>query len=200
MPLWKTSDDANGVIKFANTLLSVNVNSNTLLANTTANVVADGTTISVFGIDTLEAQAARAKGYGSVSPGWVQRTVAGSRTRFETIVAAKQVTGDSDANTMPNTAIAVTSIPTNQTVAANSNTTFTVSVRSFPANATLSYQWEANTGSGYANVAAPFANGDTATLHLNQANSSVNNAVVRVVISGSGFANVTSGTFTIRVV
>ena len=62
MPLWKTTDDANGVIKFANTLLSVAVNSNTLLANTTANVVANGSTVSSFGIDTLEAQAARAKG------------------------------------------------------------------------------------------------------------------------------------------
>lgn len=41
----------------------------------------------VFGVSVEEANAARADGKGSIQPGWVKKTTAGSRERYETLVA-----------------------------------------------------------------------------------------------------------------
>jgi len=96
-----------------------------------------------------------------------------------------------------NTAPAITSQPTTVTVCAGSNTSFTVAAT----GAGLTYQWQVNSGAGFANItaAAPYSGGTTATLTITGVTVAMNGYTYRVIINGTCTPSVTSNTATLNV-
>jgi hypothetical protein len=91
---------------------------------------------------------------------------------------------------------AVTANPQNRNICAGNNTTFTLSA----SGTGLTYQWQANTGSGFTNLAniAPYSTTTTSTLTVTGASVGMNGNAYRCVVTGTcGSANSTAGTLAI---
>ncbi|MEK3885513.1 beta strand repeat-containing protein, partial [Paenibacillus sp. PL2-23] len=84
---------------------------------------------------------------------------------------------------------AITSHPSNSTIAVGENTTFTVT-----ASYATSYQWQVNTGSGYTNITngAPYSGATTSTLTITGATSAMNGYMYRAVVTGAATPDATS--------
>ncbi len=95
-----------------------------------------------------------------------------------------------------NSAPAITVQPPNRTICSGSNTTFTVSA----SNAT-GYQWQVNTGSGFANITngGVYSGATTATLTITGATAGMNGYLYRCVASGSCTPSATSNSGTLTV-
>lgn len=198
MPLWKNTDHAANSTIFAAAQLKKapnTANRTALFGNTTSNGYFDGVTIGQYAVDDKEIAA----GGGKVShTGWVLRTEGqggrAGRVMTEVLVAGG-ITGDaSDDAKFPDYTILIGTQPVNRTVNASSTsntTTFGVVATSRPTGATLSYLWQANTGSGFVNAAAGTTGNTTATLTV-QANQFSTGVQFRVLIQATGAANVTS--------
>ncbi len=90
--------------------------------------------------------------------------------------------------------ITMTASPASQTVCAGANVTFTPTVTNAGAG-TILYQWERNTGSGWADIS-----GETsATLTLNAVTASMNGYQYRVKARTAGCAEITSAAATLTV-
>ncbi|MFF2480015.1 beta strand repeat-containing protein, partial [Paenibacillus sp. NPDC058071] len=91
---------------------------------------------------------------------------------------------------------AITAQPANAVVNAGGNTTFSVTAT----NAT-SYQWQVNTGSGFANIAngAPYNGANTQTLVITGATAAMNGYAYRVIASGAALPAATSNSATLTV-
>jgi hypothetical protein len=74
---------------------------------------------------------------------------------METLVAMSTITGDAEDVIFPDVAIFITTQPVSDSgVAANNEVvTFSVVAETVPAGETVAYQWQADTGTGFANVA-----------------------------------------------
>ena len=98
-------------------------------------------------------------------------------------------------NTLP----AITSSPASQTICLGGNTTFTVAAT----GTGISYQWQVNTGSGFANVpaAAPYSGTTTATLTITNATAAMTTYQYRAVVTGTcpPAANSAAATLTVIV-
>lgn len=90
----------------------------------------------------------------------------------------------------------ITGQPSNSSICAGGNTTFSVTA----SNAT-GYQWQENQGSGYANLSnvAPYSGVSTATLTITSATAGMNGYTYRCVVSGSVAPNATSNGVTLTV-
>jgi hypothetical protein len=91
---------------------------------------------------------------------------------------------------------AITNHPPNRIICAGGNTTFT----SAATGDGLSYQWQANTGSGFANISnsAPYSGVTTSTLTITGATAGMTGYQYRVVVTGTcGTATSNHGTFTV---
>lgn len=88
-----------------------------------------------------------------------------------------------------NSGVVVTTQPVNETVYTNDNISFTVS-----ATGASSYQWQVDTGSGFADITngGVYSNATTATLDITGTLLSMNGYEYRCVISGSPCADVNS--------
>ncbi|MFL5752862.1 MAG: M43 family zinc metalloprotease [Bacteroidia bacterium] len=96
----------------------------------------------------------------------------------------------------PCTAPAVTTHPSNSSISAGSNTTFSV-----VATNAVSYQWQVNTGSGYTNISntGVYTNATTATLTITGATAGMNGYTYNCVVTGSCSPNATSNAATLTV-
>lgn len=95
----------------------------------------------------------------------------------------------------------IASHPQNTTICEGANVTFNVSAQGNSGYYPYSYQWQVNTGSGFANIAggAPYSNLNTPNLTITNAPISMNNYQYRVVISGNCAPSVTSNAATLTI-
>jgi hypothetical protein len=211
MPLWGLSDAASNSTLFA--LDQVGVTANTanrtaLFGNTTADAFITGVTVGQFGSDANEVRTERLDGGPTRSPGWNLRTTKGSRVMNETLVAMSHrslITDASDDTTLPDYfTLNITTQPSNASAntSAAESALFTVVASSTPPGATLAYNWQANSGAGFAAVSngAVYSGQSTASLSVDDP-TGLNGVQYRVIISSAstGVANVTSSTATLTV-
>lgn len=208
MPLWGNKDNAANSDIAALMQVSANVsnvaartalfNNKTAGAFQSANVV-----VGQFGVDTNEMRAARAGGKSKPAhSGWVLRHegrgLKAGRVWYETLVAGAIPTTDaSDDTYLPDTAIRITTNPTSVSTNAASNVSFSVVASSTP-NATLSYKWQKNSGTGWTDIvytAGGWFNPTTATLTANSEYANAN--TLRVQVSATGANTVTSANATV---
>lgn len=205
MAQWANTDAANDSPVWGPALLNKapgRAAANTLFGNTTADGYITGRTDGVFGVDGDEVQG----GAGGHTGFSLKVTGSGGRAGrviYETLVALSSLGGsDADAGTVPNFLIVITSQPpATKSVAAGANTTISATAETKPLGKTITYQWEANSGSGFANLsnAGLYSNVTTATLSISSANSTANNVSYRLVIRGTNAANVTTQQTTLSV-
>lgn len=199
MPLWGNQDAASNSTIFAPTSVKLAPNTDNrdnLFDNTTADAFITGVTVGQFGVDSGEVAA----NPGIAHTGWVLRTAGsgGRAGRVMTEVLVAGGIGGSDASddvAMPDYVIRVSTQPVATTIDATSNADNTgvifVVAASQPTGGTITYRWQANTGSGFVNAAAGTTGNTTANLTV-QANAFTTGAQFRVLMQVTGGANVTS--------
>lgn len=205
MPLWGKSDAASNSTIYAAAQVKVTPNTanrDALFDNTTADAFITGITVGQFGVDGNEVAA----NPGISHTGWVLRT-AGSggragRVMTEVLVAGGIGTDASDDVAMPDYVINVLTQPVNTTINATTNADntgviFTVA-STRPAGGSITYLWQANTGSGFVNAAAGTTGNTTANLTV-FANSFSTGAQFRALLQVTGAANVTTSVATLTV-
>lgn len=205
MPLWGKNDEASNSTIFAPTSVKLAPNSanrDNLFDNTTADAFITGVTVGQFGVDSNEI----AVNPGVAHTGWVLRTEGSGgragRVFNEVLVAGGIGTDASDDVTFPDYLIRVATQPVSTTINATSNADNTgvifVVAATQPTGGTISYLWQANTGSGFVNAAAGTTGNTTANLTV-QANSFSTGDQFRVLMQVTGGANVTSTVATLTV-
>jgi len=175
-----------------------------LYGNTTVDVYTTNATIGLFGVDNNEATVTN-KG---AHTGWVLRTEGtggrAGRIQQEVLVALNTMTGDNEDVTYKDTVIAITTQPANNTAIAGVGNTVAFSVvASGTPTASLTYYWQYNTGSAWANTSgsALFTGNTSTTLTANATTDTANTYLVRVIVNapGTGAAAVTSSNATITI-
>lgn len=207
MSQWKNTDDAANSVLWAPTSVKLapnTANRDDLFGNTTADATITGITVGQFGVDTSEAQAARAGANTKAAhAGWVLRTVGSggraNRVQNEVLVAMGSMSGDAEDAVFADYKILIGTQPLSNTAnTTNSeNATFRVVASSVPSGATLTYAWTYANGDAIAtnaNVGVKTA----ANLVINSAVQTTN-ASFKVTISATGAANVVSSNATLTI-
>jgi hypothetical protein len=199
MAQWGKSDASSNAVLWAPTsvkLAPTSTNRGNLYGNTTANAFVAGATVGMFAVDANEIAA---QGGKAAHSGWVLRTTGqGGRAGrvTEEVLVAGGISTDAEDAVYPDLTIRIVTQPTD--LSANSSddevATFAVVGATTPTGGTLSYLWQANSGSGFANVAG----GTSANLAVN-ANTAVDGTQYRVVLSATGASNVTSSVATLTI-
>jgi hypothetical protein len=210
MAQWGNQDQANNSPLWAVSGFKTTANSTTQAAffgNTTVSAFITNQETGSFGVDTDEQLVARATSAPRPAhAGWVSRVEGtggrAGRVQMETLVAMSTITGDAEDIIFPDVAIFITTQPVSDSgVAANNEVvTFSVVAETVPEGETISYQWQADTGTGFANVAdgAVYSGSTTDELEVN-ANTAAN-ADLRVVLSANNATDVTSDEVTLTIV
>lgn len=204
MAQWGKNDAASNSVVWGPALLNqapTRANANALYGNTTADAYITGRTDAVVGIDESEAEVI------SGNPGWTLMTKfsggRAGRVQYETLVAMSSMDGpDADGDLVADISAWFTSEPPALLeVEDGGNTSISVSVATKPAGKTVSYQWEANTGSGFANLSSSgfYSGANTDTLVISGANSTIDDVSYRVVVRATGMANLVSSETTLTV-
>lgn len=192
MAQWGNRDHANNAPKWAGSEVKLTPNTGNkeaLYQNTTADSFMTGTTDGIFAVNSGRTKA----NPGVPHTGWVHRKVGsgGRANRIQTeVLVAGGITNASADQTYAEYRLTFTSQQANATVNTNSATTLAVVAAVVPTD-TIAYQWQANTGSGMANLsnAGVYSNVTTATMSISNTNGL--NAV-----SYRCFISVNSGTNT----
>jgi hypothetical protein len=199
MPGWGNSDVAAQSAIYAPQQLKVAANAanrNALFGNTTADAFIENATVGQYGVDGTEIEATRFdKENRPAHTGWVLRTEGtggrAGRVQHEVLVAL-HVSGDAENTAFQQTAVNVTTQPSNATGNAVNNDvmSFTVAATEFPTSnaGSATFQWQfQNTTPDWEDCSesAPYANVTTDTLSVD-ANGVVENASVRCVVSLTG--------------
>jgi len=183
-------------------------------SNYSSNTVGVTTTIpkhDVYGVDKYEIGAIGiSTKYGGIHAGWVgiQTYIdmhGNLRVKSETLVAMSEITsgtnatytsaGDAaDDSIFTDAIITITSQPASVGVGTTVTATFSVVASIVPTNAILSYQWQQDTGGGFANLA-----GQTSSTVSIANNGTTKNGYKYKVILTSGDTSVTSGIATMTV-
>jgi len=169
-------------------------------------LMGDNTTLStnVFGVDTNEAAATAAEGKPVAHAGWVLKTTRGARTTYETLVALSK-NGASPANMgdredveFEDYFITITAQPANSEETTGDPATFTVAASITGSGGTLTYQWQEDSGSGFANIteAGVYTDVTTATLTITD-NTGLDGNEYRCVVSATGADSKTSNAATL---
>ena len=199
MAQWSKTDNAANSVNWAADSLNIGsgkaaqaANNTALFGNTTASAFIAGKAVGQFGVSVDEATASTA-----AHAGWVLRTEGtgnrAGRVHMEVLVAGGMITGDADSEVVPSYALRFTTQPTATTVATGSPATFTSAAASKPDGATITYQWQANTGAGYANIADGAVYSGVTTNELTVADTTgLTGSSFRVVIDATGAAPVNS--------
>lgn len=165
-----------------------------LYGNTTADVYTTGQTIGLFAVDAQESLVTHAQ-----HSGWVLRTTGSGgragRVQNEVLVALSNVTGDGDAQQYANVTITLSG-PADAAVLANA--TYYANVATFSVtpslvgntSATLTYQWQYNAGSSWANIPAntvpmQYSGATSATLYARPGTTANNATKYRVVVTAA---------------
>lgn len=203
MAQWGNTDDAANSVLWAAAQLNLVANTDNqtnLFGNTTGDAFITGATIGQFGVDTTEAQAARAGANTKAAhAGWVLRTEGSGnragRVHNEVLVAMGSISSDaSDDAVIPDYLITITGQP--EAASANSSDdeqgVFTVTAITSPTGGTLTYQWQGNSSGSFANLSngsgVAGATSDELTLDAN----TVTQQHVRVLVLETGSATKTS--------
>lgn len=123
--------------------------------------------------------------------------VNGARYRCVVSGTCPSPVNSGDATLTIQTAPVVNTPPASVSVCPSGNTSFTVAA----SGSNLTYQWEINTGSGWAtlNNGGKYSNTNTTTLNITGATISENGNQYRCVVSGSCTPSVTSGAATLTI-
>ena len=165
-----------------------------LYGNTTADVYTTGQTVGLFAVDAQESLATHAQ-----HTGWVLRTTGSGgragRVQNEVLVALSGVTGDGDAQQYANVTITLSG-PSDASGIANA--TYYANVVTFSVSptlvgntaATLTYQWQYNAGSAWANIPANtvpmhYHGATGATLYAMPGTTANNATKYRVVVTAA---------------
>ena len=148
---------------------------------------------TVFGVD--ENEMAANKAVGAAHAGWVHVRTNGSRKISETLVALSKngITGDAEDTEFEDFLISITTQPADDSSATGSAVTFSVVAAITGTGGTLTYQWQEDSGSGFANIteAGVYSDVDTDTLAISD-NTGLDTYQYRVVVSATGADSVTS--------
>ena len=168
-------------------------NAGYLYANTTADVYITDETIGVFGVDAQEVGV-----NGKVAhTGWVLKTTGSGgragRIQQEVLVAQSQMIRDGDAQIYANVGITLTSTSANTVVYGGGNTaSFTVSpTLTGNTSATLTYQWQVNSGGTWGNVSngtpanTTYSGATSATLVITPTWSDANGYKYRSIVTAA---------------
>lgn len=207
MAQWNKTDNAANSVSYAAKLLNVGsgktaqaANNTALYANTTADAFVTGKTVGQFGIAIDEVTASPA-----AHAGWVLRTEGSGnragRVTMEVLVAGSMITGDGDADVAPKYVLKFSSQPAAATTNTTTAAVFSAPVVSKPAGATITYQWQANTGSGFANVVNGAVYGNVTTSSVTVIDpTGLTGAQLKVVVSAANSAPITSNPAVLTVV
>jgi hypothetical protein len=120
-------------------------------------------------------------------------------TWYRRVVTSSNCSADTSAAQMvlKLSAPSITSQPVNSTVGNGANTSFSVSAT----GDSLTYQWQVNTGSGFANITngGVYSSATTATLNLTAVTSGMNSYQYRCIVNGFCSPNATSNAATLTV-
>lgn len=172
-------------------------------ANTTTRdaMFGNSTVHGVFAVNAAEAAGLDGK---VAHTGWVRRTVGtgGRAGRVQTeVLIAGGITGADAADdaVIPDAVIKITTQPASKNVASGATTFAVVSVTE-PAGVPQTYQWQANTGSGFTNLTntGVYSNVTTATLSISSV-TGLTGVQYRAVINATGAATKTSNAATLTV-
>lgn len=162
------------------------------------NSVGGYTSETVFGVD--ENEMAANKAVGAAHAGWVHVRTNGSRKISETLVAMSKngITGDAEDTEFEDYLISITTQPADDSSATGSAVTFSVVAAITGTGGTLTYQWQEDSGSGFANIteAGVYSDVDTDTLAISD-NTGLDTYEYRVVVSATGADDVTSDAATL---
>lgn len=162
------------------------------------NSVGGYTSETVFGVD--ENEMAANKAVGAAHAGWVHVRTNGSRKISETLVALSKngITGDAEDTEFEDYLISITTQPADDSSATGSAVTFSVVAAITGTGGTLTYQWQEDSGSGFANIteAGVYSDVDTDTLAISD-NTGLDTYEYRVVVSATGADDVTSDAATL---
>jgi len=157
------------------------------------NSVGGYTSETVFGVD--ENEMAANKAVGAAHAGWVHVRTNGSRKISETLVALSKngITGDAEDTEFEDYLISITTQPADDDSASGEAVTFSVVAAITGTGGTLTYQWQEDSGSGFANITAAGVYSDvtTDTLAISD-NTGLDTYQYRVVVSATGADDVTS--------
>jgi hypothetical protein len=188
-------DNANSMPLWAANQLGQTPNT----ANRTA-LFGNGTAVGLFGIDAAEAAAQQSK---LAHAGIILRKVGtggrAGRVLTEVLVASGSFTSDDVA--LPDLTIIVDTHPASKSVNTNLATTFSTVARTAPAGGSIAYLWQANTGSGFANLAnaGVYSNTETTTLSISNT-AGLTGVQYRVQLTATGATNVATNAATLTVV
>lgn len=145
----------------------------------------NSTATGLFAVDSNEIAAAG----GSIAhTGWIRRVVGTGgrlgRIMTEVLVAGGIVTDEAN-DAYAQYVITISVQPQSKSVNNNLNTTFSVGAVSVPVD-TLTYKWQANSGSGFANLtnSGVYSNVTTSTLSISNV-AGLNAVSYRVIVSTS---------------
>jgi hypothetical protein len=204
MALWGSVDDANNSPIYTPSQFNLAPNTDNrdaLFTNSTADAFVTNETVGVFGVNDNEMAASLGK---FPHTGWViKHTGSGGRAGrvwYECLVAGG-FSVDANVAGTPNNTIVVSIHPTSKSVNDNLSTTFSVNAVTAPSGGTITYLWQANTGSGFANLsnAGVYSNVGTATLSISNVHS-LNAVSYRCFLRSTGAANVNTNGATLTVV
>jgi hypothetical protein len=204
MALWGSIDRANSSPIFTAAQFNLAANSDNrdaLFTNSTADAFITGKTVGVFGVNDNEQAASLGK---FPHTGWIIKTTGSGgragRVTYECLVAGG-FSVDANVSGTPNNAIVISIHPTSKSVNDNLSTTFSINAVTAPPGGTITYLWQANTGSGFANLtnAGVYSNVTTATLSISNVHS-LNAVSYQCFLRSTGAVNVTSNSATLTVV
>jgi hypothetical protein len=210
MAQWGNQDQSNNSPTWAVSGFKTTANSTTqseFFGNTTLSAFITNLETGSFGVDTDEQFVARATGAPRPAhAGWIAR-VEGSggragRVQMETLVAMSTITGDAEDVVFPDVFINITSQPVSASgeAAEDDEVYFEVVALTSPTTEVISFQWQADTGSGFANVANGLVYDGVTTDELTVFANTAANASIRVVLSANNAADVISDEVTLTII
>lgn len=196
MPLWKNTDAAANSVIWAAAQYKTTANTTTQTAffgNNTPDAFMTDISVGQFGADANETALQSAITHA----GWVVRKEGtggrAGRVQYETLVAMGSMTGDAEDSILVDVVIGWAEQPESVTVAAPAATAFDVVTATTPDGVAVTYQWQANTGAGFANLtnAGVYSGVTTDTLSIADSTGLTGNQY-RVLASAVGGDTITS--------
>ena len=163
-----------------------------------ANSVGGYASENIYGVD--ENEMAANKDTGAAHAGWNHVRTIGSRTITETLVAMSKngITSDAEDVVFEDFLISIDTQPADDESATGEAVTFSVAASITGTGGTLTYQWQEDSGSGFANIteAGVYSDVTTDTLAISD-NTGLDTYEYRCVVSATGADSVTSDAATL---
>ena len=154
---------------------------------------------NIHGVDTNE-MAANKTVEGAAHTGWNHVRTVGSRKIVETLVAMSKngITGDAEDVVFEDFLISIATQPADDEEASGESAVFSVVAAITGSGGTLTYQWQEDSGSGFANIteAGVYSGVNTNRLVISD-NTGLDTYQYRVVVSATGADSVTSAAATL---